>query len=127
MNPLDLKYHKEHEWVRLGPEAVASIGITDFAQHQLGEIVYVELPSVGDELAVGQTYGEVESVKSVSELYAPVSGRILEVNALLTETPETINVDPYGDGWIAKVAITDLSEVDGLMDSSEYQAYLEGK
>jgi len=127
MNLQDLKYHKGHEWVRLGPDAVASIGITDFAQQQLGEIVYVELPKVGDALTIAQAYGEVESVKSVSELFAPVSGRIVEVNAALTDSPETINVDPYGNGWIAKVAITDISEVDSLMDSSEYLRYSEGK
>jgi glycine cleavage system H protein len=121
--PADLKYDKEHEWVRVeGSEAV--IGISDFAQDQLGEVVYVDLPSVGDELVAGETFGEIESVKSVSELYAPVSGTVLEVNDTLGSTPESINSDPYGDGWMIKVSIADASQVAGLLSPEDYESFV---
>jgi glycine cleavage system H protein len=119
----ELKYDREHEWVRMEGD-VAVIGITDFAQEKLDNVVYVDLPATGDTLAAGDSFGEVESVKSVSELFSPVSGEIVEVNAVLDDTPETINEDPYGDGWMIKVAVSDAAELDGLMSADEYEAYL---
>ena len=123
MNPADLRYDKEHEWVRVEGDT-AFIGISDFAQDQLGEVVYVDLPSAGDELVAGETFGEIESVKSVSELYAPVSGTVVEVNDDLDGSPEVINADPYGAGWMIKVALGDPSELDGLMSADEYEAFV---
>lgn len=123
MNPADLKYDKEHEWVRVeGDEAV--IGISDFAQDQLGEVVYVDLPSVGDDLVAGETFGEIESVKSVSELFAPVSGSVLAVNEALDGAPEAINSDPYGDGWMVRVSLADTSQLDGLMSADAYESFV---
>ena len=123
MNPADLRYDKEHEWVRVEGDT-AVIGISDFAQDQLGEVVYVDLPSVGDALAVGETFGEIESVKSVSELYAPVSGAVTGVNADLDAAPESINTDPYGAGWMIKITLADPSQLDALMSADEYEAYV---
>lgn len=123
MNPADLKYDKEHEWVRVAGDE-AWIGISDFAQDQLGEVVYVDLPSVGDELVAGETFGEIESVKSVSELYAPISGSVLEVNDDLDGAPEAINSDPYGTGWMVKVSVADASQIDALMSADEYEAFV---
>jgi len=123
MYPADLKYDKEHEWVRVeGAEAV--IGISDFAQDQLGEVVYVDLPAVGDELVAGETFGEIESVKSVSELYAPVTGTVLEVNDALGSTPENINSDPYGEGWMIKVSVADAAQLDALLSADEYESFV---
>ncbi len=118
--PPGLKYSKEHEWVA-AEESVATIGITDHAQDQLGEIVYLELPSVGEKISKDDPFGVVESVKAVSVIYAPVSGTVVEVNEGLPESPEVINEDPYGEGWLVKVRVSDLSELDDLMDSEEYQ------
>lgn len=123
MYPGDLKYHKEHEWVRVDGD-VAVIGISHFAQDQLGEVVYVDLPSEGDQVTVDETFGEIESVKSVSELYAPVSGEVVAVNDALDDTPETVNSDPYGDGWMIKVKMADASELDALMSAGDYEAFL---
>jgi glycine cleavage system H protein len=123
MYPKELKYDREHEWVRAEGD-VATIGISDFAQDQLGEVVYVDLPSVGDTLAAGDTFGEIESVKSVSELFSPVSGEIVAVNDVLSDSPETVNEDCYGDGWMIKVKLSDSAEVDGLMDADGYEAFL---
>lgn len=123
MNPADLKYDKEHEWVRVEGDA-AVVGISDFAQDQLGEVVYVDLPSVGDEVVAGETFGEIESVKSVSELYAPVSGTVLEVNDDLDGAPETINSDPYGAGWMIKVQMSEAAQADALMSADEYDAFV---
>jgi len=123
MYPKDLKYDREHEWVRTDGD-VATIGISDFAQDQLGEVVYVDLPSAGDQVASGDSFGEVESVKSVSELFSPVSGEILEVNDALADAPETVNDDPYGDGWMIKVKLSDPAQVDALMDADGYEAFL---
>jgi len=123
MYPKELKYDREHEWVRLDGD-VATIGISDFAQDQLGEVVYVDLPSAGDSVTAGESFGEVESVKSVSELFSPVSGEIVEVNDALDDAPETVNADPYGDGWMIKVKLADPAEVDALMDADAYEAYL---
>ena len=121
--PADLKYDKEHEWVRVDGDAVF-VGISEFAQDQLGEVVYVDLPSVGDQIVAGETFGEIESVKSVSELYAPVTGTILEVNDALCDSPETINSDPYGGGWMIKVAMADASQLGSLLSSDEYESFV---
>lgn len=118
--PAGLKYSKQHEWVA-NEDSVAIIGITDYAQDQLGEIVYVELPSVGDKVSKDDPFGVVESVKAVSDIYAPISGTVVEVNEELPESPETVNEDPYGDGWLIKVRVSDAAELDDLMDSEEYE------
>jgi len=118
--PEGLKYSKEHEWVAT-EDSVATIGITDYAQDQLGEVVYIELPAVGDKVSKDDPFGVVESVKAVSDIYAPVSGTVTEVNQELVESPEIVNEDPYGDGWLIKIRIADLVELDDLMDSEEYQ------
>src|SRR5262249_788065 len=118
--PPGLKYSKEHEWVA-AEESVATIGITDHAQDQLGEIVYLELPSVGEKISRDDPFGVVESVKTVSGMYATVSGTVVEVNEGLAESTEVINEDPYGDGWLVKVRVSDLSELEDLMDSEEYE------
>lgn len=118
--PPGLKYSKEHEWVA-AEESVVTIGITDHAQDQLGEIVYLELPSVGEKISKDDPFGVVESVKAVSDIYAPVGGTVVEVNEGLPESPEVINEDPYGDGWLIKVRISDLSELEDLMDGEEYE------
>lgn len=123
MYPKDLKYDREHEWVKLDGD-VAVLGISSFAQDQLGEVVYVDLPSVGDAVNAGESFGEIESVKSVSELFSPVTGEIVEVNDSLGDSPETVNEDPYGDGWMIKVSLADATELDGLMSSDEYEAFI---
>jgi glycine cleavage system H protein len=122
--PEELKYTDEHEWTRIEDDLVV-IGITDYAQDALGEIVYIELPSEGDEIIKGDSFGGVESTKSVSDLYAPVSGEVVEVNESLLDSPETINEDPYGDGWLIKVRIHDSDEFDELMDSEQYSDFIE--
>lgn len=122
-HPADRKYSNEHEWVMTDGET-ATIGITDFAQNQLGEVVYVDLPSTGDSVSAGDTFGEIESVKSVSELFAPVTGELVEVNDSLTDAPETVNQDPHGAGWMIKVKLDDPSEYDGLMSAEEYDAFV---
>mgnify|MGYP001793390334 CR=1 FL=1 len=123
MYPADLRYDREHEWVRVEGD-IAVIGISNFAQDQLGEVVYVDLPSKGDELVAGETFGEIESVKSVSELYSPVSGEVVEVNDDLDGSPETINTDPYGAGWMVKVKMADASQLDGMMAADEYESFI---
>ena len=123
MYPADLKYDREHEWLRVEGDT-AVIGVTFFAQDQLGEVVYVDLPSVGDEIAAGETFGEIESVKSVSELYAPVSGTVEEVNDALDSTPEMVNNDPYGTGWMIKLKMADVSQADALMSADEYESFI---
>lgn len=123
MYPSDLKYAKEHEWVRVDGD-VATIGISDFAQDQLGEVVYVDLPGEGDEVTSGETFGEIESVKSVSELFSPVSGEVVKVNESLDDAPETVNEDPYGGGWMIQVRLSDPSQLDGLLDADAYEAFV---
>ena len=118
--PPGLRYSKEHEWVA-AEESVATVGITDHAQEQLGEIVYIELPSIGEKVSKDDPFGVVESVKAVSDIYAPVSGTVLEVNEDLAESPEVVNEDPYGDGWLIRVKVSDPAEFDDLMDSDEYE------
>ncbi len=122
-HPSDRVYSNEHEWVIVDGDK-ATIGISSFAQDQLGEVVYVDLPSAGDSISAGDTFGEIESVKSVSELFAPVTGEILEVNDALSDSPETVNQDPHGEGWMVKVKLDDASEIDGLMSAEEYDAFL---
>ncbi len=128
MYPDDLKYTTEHEWVRSPGESEGSVrvGITHYAQDALGDIVYVSLPEVGDSVDAGGTCGELESTKSVSDVYAPVSGEVVARNEALDATPELVNNDPYGDGWLFEVVPTDPSALDGLLDSAAYQATLEG-
>ena len=121
--PKDLRYDKEHEWVRVDGDT-AVIGISLFAQDQLGEVVYVDLPEEGDEVVAGETFGEIESVKSVSELYSPVSGEIVRVNDALGDAPETVNEDPYGEGWMIEVRLGDPSQVDDLMSAEDYEAFI---
>lgn len=118
--PQELKYTKEHEWVRLEGE-VAYIGITDYAQEQLGDIVFVDLNTVGETLDAGEVFGTIEVVKTVSDLFLPMSGEILEQNEALEENPELVNSDPYGEGWLIKLKPADLSELEGLLDADGYK------
>ena len=120
-------YTKEHEWVQIDRDNIATIGITDFAQESLGDITYVQLPKEGDDVKKDDPFGVVESVKAVSDLYSPVTGRVVEVNVPLLSAPELINEDPQSDGWMIKVEIKDDSDVKGLMSEEEYQAYIEDK
>jgi glycine cleavage system H protein len=124
--PSDYRYTQEHEWVRLEGN-LATVGITDYAQHELGDVVYVDLPKVGAKLNAGESFGTVESVKAVSDIYAPVSGEVAEVNSGLSETPETINKDPHGKAWLIKLKLANSSEVSKLMDAAAYEAFLAGK
>lgn len=121
--PDNLKYTKEHEWVRVEGET-AVIGITDYAQEQLGDIVYVELPEEGEEIGQGEPFGVVESVKAVSDLYGGLSGEVFEVNDLLSESPETLNEDCYEEGWLVKIKIKDKKELENLLDHKAYQAHI---
>lgn len=126
MIPGELKYTAEHEWVREDSAESATVGITYYAQDSLGDIVFVSLPSVGDEVSAGQSCGEVESTKSVSELYAPISGRITEVNDAVDSAPELINSAPYGAGWLFRLAPSDVDQLSGLLSASEYEAITQG-
>lgn len=121
--PANLKYTKDHEWISVEGD-VATIGITDFAQGELGDIVYVEIETVGETLDHEEVFGSVEAVKTVSDLFMPVSGEIIEFNEGLESNPEAVNTDPYGDGWMIKVKMTNPSEVDGLLDAAGYQALI---
>ncbi|MDX2479698.1 MAG: glycine cleavage system protein GcvH [Desulfuromusa sp.] len=122
--PEELKYTEDHEWVLVEAD-VATIGITDFAQDQLGDVVFVELPEVGDTLEMGKTFGVVESVKAVSDVYAPISGEVIEINEELPDGPEALNTSPYEDGWMIKVRLADPAALDNLMDVSDYQKFIE--
>jgi glycine cleavage system H protein len=122
--PDDLKYHAEHDWARIEGDS-ATFGITWYAQDALGEVVFYDPPEVGSQVSKDQAYTEVESVKAVSDVIAPLSGEVTAVNDVLSDKPETINEDPYGEGWLVKVKLSDPSEADSLMDSTEYQATLE--
>ena len=126
MNPEGLKYSKEHEWLNV-EESAAVIGITHFAQDSLGDVVFVELPQVGDEVRQFEKMGEIESVKAVSDLYSPVSGKVVEVNDGLNDSPELVNDSPYEDGWMLRVELADESEVGALMSASEYDSFLESE
>ena len=123
--PEDLRYSSDHEWVKAEGDLVR-IGITDYAQDALGDVVYVQLPEAGAVVAAGDAFGEVESTKSVSEIYAPVAGTVVQVNNALDDAPETVNSAPYGDGWIAVIQVADASALDGLLDAAAYTALTEG-
>jgi len=125
--PKGLKYSREHEWVLVEADDSGIIGISDFAQNELGDVVYVEVPEVGEKISKDDPFGAVESVKAVSDLYAPVSGTVTEVNDALPDTPELINEDPYGEGWIIKVTMSDPGELDDLMTPEEYTEFCEGQ
>jgi len=122
--PQDLRYTPEHEWVRSGDDGVVRIGITSFAQDALGDVVYVSLPAVGDTVAAGDACGEVESTKSVSDLYSPLAGEVTAVNEALDATPELVNSDPYGGGWMYELRLQDPGAVDALLDQAAYQEQL---
>jgi glycine cleavage system H protein len=119
--PQNLKYTKDHEWVSVSGD-IATIGITDFAQSELGDIVYVEIETEGETLGQEEVFGSVEAVKTVSDLFMPLSGEIIEFNAGLEANPESVNTDPYGDGWMVKVKMSDTSELEGLLDAAAYEA-----
>jgi glycine cleavage system H protein len=124
--PAKYRYTKEHEWIDV-KDGVATIGITDYAQHELGDVVFVELPKVGSKTVAGKSFGTVESVKAVSELYAPAGGEVIDVNAALQNTPEKINTDPHGAGWLIKIRLSNAAEIAGLMDAAAYEAYIADK
>lgn len=125
MYPNDLRYTKEHEWIKVeGDEAL--VGITDFAQHQLGDIIFVELPAVGKELGPRQSIGTVESVKSVSDVYTPVPGVVVAVNEALGQAADLLNKDPHGQGWIVRIRIKDRKDLEGLLEAGDYEKFLEG-
>ncbi len=121
--PADLKYTQDHEWIKIDGD-IAIVGITDFAQGELGDIVYVEIETEGEELDKEEVFGSVEAVKTVSDLFMPVSGEITEFNEALEASPETVNEDPYGDGWMIKIKMSDISEIDGLMDADAYKSHV---
>lgn len=123
--PENLRYSSDHEWALADGDAVR-VGITDYAQDALGDVVYVDLPEVGARLEQGSSFGEVESTKSVSDLYAPVTGTVTEVNQELADAPERLNEDPYGEGWICVIAPDDASQIDGLLDAGAYRSLIEG-
>ncbi|PWK29339.1 glycine cleavage system H protein [Arcicella aurantiaca] len=120
--PAELRYTKEHEWVKLEGD-IATVGITDFAQSELGDIVYVEIETVGQTLAQDEIFGSVEAVKTVSDLFLPIAGEILEVNAVLADQPELVNSDPFGEGWMVKVKVANIADVESLMDVDTYKAH----
>ena len=124
--PENLQYSKDHEWLRVEGET-GTVGITDHAQHSLGDVVYVELPKVGETFTAHGTFGSVESVKAVSELYLPVGGEVTEVNESLQDEPESVNTDPYGAGWMVRVRLADKGEVDSLLTAAEYEDYLKSE
>ncbi|OAV67211.1 Octanoyl/lipoyl carrier protein [Bacteroidales bacterium Barb6XT] len=117
--PNELKYTKDHEWIRI-EDSEAYIGITDYAQNELGEIVYVDITTEGETIAKEEVFGTIEAVKTVSDLFMPVGGKVLEINADLEDTPELVNEDTYGKGWLIKIAVTDAAELDGLLSAAEY-------
>ena len=125
MYPEDLKYTPEHEWLKAGDDGPVRVGITDFAQDQLGDIVYVQLPEVGSKVRAGDPCGELESTKSVSDLFAPVNGTVTAVNEALADQPDLVNSDPYGEGWLLDLEVEDAAEVEALMDADTYQAQLD--
>jgi len=124
--PTQYRYTKEHEWIDAKGD-LATIGITDYAQHELGDVVFVELPAAGSKLVKGKTFSSVESVKAVSEIYAPANGEVVETNATLQSKPESINNDPHGAGWLVKINLSNASELSSLMDAAAYEAYIAEK
>ena len=123
--PEGLHFTKEHEWVQIDRDNIATVGITDFAQQSLGDVTYIQLPKEGEEVKKDDPFGVVESVKAVSDLYSPVTGRVVELNVPLQNAPELVNEDPYNDGWLIKVEVKDATEIDDLMSSEEYLEYIE--
>lgn len=123
--PVDLMYTKDHEWIRIDND-IATIGITDFAQGELGDIVYVEIETLNQTLNAETVFGSVEAVKTVSDLFMPLSGEIIEINEALDDTPESVNDDPYGDGWMVRVKCSDLSQIEGLLDAKAYRSIIAG-
>jgi len=119
--PQDLKYTDEHEWVSIEEDDIVTVGITDYAQNELGDIVFVELPEVGEAFGQTDVFGTIEAVKTVADLFCPVAGKVLEINATLEDTPELVNADPYGDGWMIRLKITDASELEKLLSNEEYE------
>ena len=126
MYPNDYRYTKDHEWILVSGET-GTIGITDYAQHELGDVVFVELPAVGTHIAAGKILGTIESVKAVSEIYAPVSGEVIETNTALTKAPEIVNSDPHGTAWLVKIKLSKPAEASSLMDAAAYQAFISEK
>ena len=124
--PMDLRYTKEHEYVKSDGGDVVAVGITDYAQGELGDVVFVELPKVGDTFAAMQVFGTIEAVKAVSELYSPVAGEVVEVNGALDANPALVNSDPYGEGWMVKMRLADPSALDGLMHAAAYESHVGG-
>lgn len=122
--PTELKYTKEHEWVRLEDDDVVTVGITEFAQEALGDIVYVEVPAIGDEIEAGAEFGVVESVKAVSDIYAPLAGEVVDVNLVLEDTPELINESPYDEGWLLKIKLANIADFEALLDAEGYREIL---
>ncbi len=121
--PGDLKYTQDHEWVRM-KDGIATVGITDYAQGELGDVVFLELPAIGVEARMGEPFGSIEAVKTVADLYAPVSGEIIDVNTTLEDSPEMVNSDPYGTGWLIKIMASDPTELDSLMDAAAYKKHI---
>ena len=121
--PEDLKFSKEHEWVRISGN-IATIGVSDYAQDQLGEVVFIELPDEGEEFEKDDAFGVIESVKSVNDIYAPLTGRIVDVNDPVVDSPEIVNEDPYGEGWLVKIELSDPKELGELMSAKDYEAYI---
>jgi glycine cleavage system H protein len=126
MYPQELLYTKEHEWIRVDAE-IGTIGITDYAQHELGDVVFVELPKVGDHLTANEAFGTIESVKAVSEIFAPVDGEVVGVNSKLQNSPELVNSDPHGEAWLVRVRLSDRADTDKLMSAEDYEAYIKEK
>ena len=124
--PEDLKYTKDHEWVRIDGD-IATIGITDFAQGELGDIVYVEIETLNQALEAETVFGSVEAVKTVSDLFMPISGKIIEINEAIEDSPETVNEDPYGDGWMVRIQYSDMLQLEGLIDAKAYKAIIAGE
>jgi glycine cleavage system H protein len=124
--PAQYRYTKEHEWIQLKGD-VATVGITDYAQHELGDVVFVELPKVGAKTVAGKSFGTVESVKAVSEIYSPVAGEVVEVNTALHDSPEKIKTDPHGAAWLIRIRIANPAEIAGMMDAAAYEAYIADK
>jgi glycine cleavage system H protein len=122
--PVDLKYAKTHEWTRVNDDGSVTVGISDSAQDQLGDMVFIEVPETGQTVTAGEACAVVESVKAASDVYAPVAGEVVEVNAGLADSPETVNTDVYGEGWIFRMTPTDKAELDGLMDAETYESFL---
>ena len=126
MEPTHLRYHQEHEWVKVEGRR-ATVGISQFAQEALGDIVFVDLPKVGSQVTAGQAIGELESTKTTSSIYTPVSGTVVEINQQLKDRPEVVNTDPYGEGWMVMIELSDPSEIDRLMTAEQYEAFLESE